>query len=83
MTLSPLPPYNLTRLSDHPILTTASVKPHGEGFEVLGVFNPAACRFENEILLLLRVAEAPLPQPGWLQVPVVDHTTGQLAVHRL
>jgi beta-1,2-mannobiose phosphorylase / 1,2-beta-oligomannan phosphorylase len=69
--------YTLTRYADQPILRTADVKPATEGFEVLGVFNPAACRFGDEILLLLRVAEAPPPERGWLHVPTVTMQNGE------
>ena len=59
------------------MLTTRDVKPYGDGFEVLGAFNPAACRFGDEILLLLRVAEAPRSEPGWLHIPIVETIDGQ------
>ncbi|GAA4404935.1 glycoside hydrolase family 130 protein [Nibrella viscosa] len=68
--------YSLRRLSDQPILKTTDLKPAMEGFEVLGAFNPAACRVGDQVLLLLRVAEAPRPEKGWLHVPVVVHTDG-------
>ncbi|WP_375446167.1 glycoside hydrolase family 130 protein [uncultured Fibrella sp.] len=69
--------YTLQRYSDQPVLTTQDVKPYGDGFEVLGAFNPAACRFGDEILLLLRVAEAPKSEPGWLHIPIVETINGQ------
>lgn len=69
--------YTLQRYSNQPILTTQDVKPYGDGFEVLGAFNPAACRFGDEILLLLRVAEAPKPEHGWLHVPIVETVDGE------
>ncbi|MBO0952645.1 glycoside hydrolase family 130 protein [Fibrella forsythiae] len=68
--------YTLQRYSDQPVLTTTDVKPYGDGFEVLGAFNPAACRFGDEILLLLRVAEAPSPAAGRLHVPIVETING-------
>ena len=68
--------YTLTRHSDQPILTTHAVKPYSPGFKVLGAFNPAACRFGHEVILLLRVAEAPVPEPGWLHVPTVEFANG-------
>lgn len=69
--------YALNRYSDQPILTTRDVTPYGPGFNVLGAFNPAACRFGDEILLLLRVAEAPASEPGWLSVPIVETIDGE------
>ncbi|QJW89064.1 glycosidase [Spirosoma taeanense] len=68
--------YQLRRLSDQPILSTQDVKPSIDGFEVLGAFNPAACRFGDEIILLLRVAEAPKPQPGKIQIPLIENRDG-------
>ncbi|CCH00470.1 glycosidase PH1107-related protein [Fibrella aestuarina BUZ 2] len=73
--------YTLTRYSDQPILQTADVKPSVDGFDVLGAFNPAACRFGDEILLLLRVAEAPRPERGWLHVPIVELVNGKPALN--
>ncbi len=72
--------YLLTRHSDQPILTTQDVTPYGDGFTVLGAFNPAACRFGDEIMLLLRVAEAPAPEPGWLHIPLVACVDGQFVL---
>ncbi|MBC8153083.1 MAG: glycoside hydrolase family 130 protein [Bacteroidetes bacterium] len=74
--------YALRRLSDQPILTTTDVKPSREGWRVLGAFNPAVCRFGDEIIMLLRVAEAPGSEPGWLHIPlIVDAGNGpQLTV---
>lgn len=68
--------YSLRRLSNQPILTTADVQPSIDGFRVLGAFNPAVCRFGNEIIMLLRVAEAPAAEPGWLHIPLVVETDG-------
>lgn len=63
--------YQFQRLSDQPILKTTDVKPSIDGFEVLGAFNPAACFVNNEVLLLLRVAEAPKPERGWITIPML------------
>src|SRR5579859_4186883 len=48
-----------TRLLSNPILTSDDVVPSQPGLEVVSVFNAAAARVSNEILLLLRVAERP------------------------
>ncbi|RRB00764.1 glycoside hydrolase family 130 protein [Larkinella rosea] len=69
--------YQLRRLSDHPVITAADVKPSHPQFQVMGAFNPAACRFGDEILLLLRVAEAVDTLPGKIQVPIVQQLDGQ------
>ena len=41
-----------------------------------GAFNPAACRFGEEVLLLLRVAEDVPAEEGRVSVPVVDFSGG-------
>ncbi len=68
--------YQLRRLSDQPILQTRDVTPAIDGFTVLGAFNPAAVRVGDEILLLLRVAEAPTAPPGQLAVPYLEDRDG-------
>src|SRR6185436_8647450 len=47
----------MRRHPDNPLITPDMVRPSAPGFRVCGVFNPAATRFGDEILLLLRVAE--------------------------
>ncbi len=76
--------YSLRRLSDQPILTTTDVHPAIEGFQVLGAFNPAVCRLGDEIIMLLRVAEAPVSEPGWLHIPLIIDNDGvpELTVKR-
>ena len=68
--------YQLRRLSDQPILQTSDVKPAIDGFTVLGAFNPAACLVNNEVVLLLRVAEAPIPEAGQIAVPLLENKDG-------
>ena len=52
------------RLENNPILTPADVAPSQPGLEVVSVFNAAAARRGDEILLLLRVAERPTTLTG-------------------
>lgn len=53
------------------------VNPSTAGYRVRGAFNPGAIRFEDEIVLLLRVAEdCPAPE-GELAVPTVRIEDGQ------
>lgn len=68
--------YRLQRLVDQPIIRTSDVNPTIEGFDVLGAFNPAACIFEDEVLLLLRVAEAPKAEKGTILIPLIDDQDG-------
>src|SRR5687768_2296413 len=48
------------RAAENPIITPAMVRPSRPDLEVVGVFNPGVIRHGKEIILLLRVAEAPL-----------------------
>jgi predicted GH43/DUF377 family glycosyl hydrolase len=68
--------YKLHRLSDQPILKTSDVQPAVDGFEVLGAFNPATCLVDNEVVMLLRVAEAPKSEPGIISVPLLENRDG-------
>lgn len=68
--------YKLHRLSDQPILKTSDVRPAVDGFEVLGAFNPATCLVDNEVVMLLRVAEAPKSEPGIISVPLLENRDG-------
>jgi predicted GH43/DUF377 family glycosyl hydrolase len=47
------------RCPDNPIISPRDIKPSGEDFEVIGVFNAGAGRLADEIILLFRVAERP------------------------
>jgi len=50
----------VVRAAENPILRPQDVKPSRQDFEVIGVFNAAAARYKDEVLLLLRVAERPI-----------------------
>ena len=59
------------------------LRPSRPDFEVVGVFNPGVIRHEKEVLLLLRVAEAPLRRSaGEVAAPSFDASSGRLEVHR-
>ncbi len=68
--------YQLRRLTNKPILQTRDVKPTIDGFKVLGAFNPAACLFNGEVILLLRVAEAPTAEKGFIIIPLIEEKDG-------
>lgn len=61
----------MIRFDDNPLITPADVKPSRPDFEVVCVFNAGAIHLGGEILLLLRVAERPRPQPGELLAPML------------
>lgn len=57
-------------MSERILLRPQDLKPWRGDFTVVGVFNPAAARVADEIVLLARVAETPGDQrPGWVGLP--------------
>ena len=57
----------IPRHSESQLLSPADIKPAGDAFEVIGVFNPGVVRMGNEVLMLARVAEKPLAQRAGFQ----------------
>ncbi|MBN2525257.1 MAG: glycoside hydrolase family 130 protein [Deltaproteobacteria bacterium] len=53
----------------NPIITPGMITPSAAGLEVKGALNPGVTIFENEIVLLLRVAEAGICDSGAVRVP--------------
>lgn len=71
------------RASTNPILTPSMVRPSRPDLAVVGVFNPAVIRHDGEVLLLLRVAEAPGDvAEGEIAAPFRDPESGRLVVKR-
>ena len=71
------------RAPQNPVLTPAMLLPSQPGLEVLGVFNPAAIRLGDEIILLLRVAERARPVAmDEVSAPVFDADSGRLEIRR-
>ncbi|MBE3562691.1 MAG: glycoside hydrolase family 130 protein [Hydrogenibacillus schlegelii] len=60
------------RCGPAPLLQPDDVPPVVPGDEVIGVFNPAAIRREEVLLLLFRSAERPRSSAGLLRVPVYE-----------
>lgn len=71
------------RASTNPILAPSMVRPSRPELDVVGVFNPAVIRHDGEVLLLLRVAEAPRDvAAGEIAAPFRDPESGALVVKR-
>ena len=51
------------RLRDNPLIRPADVEPQ-PGFEVISTINPGVATVGDESVLLVRVTERPLPEPG-------------------
>ena len=58
------------RCENNPVICPSDVKPSADGYHVVGAFNPGATLFNDEIILLLRVAESCIQEPGKVRVPV-------------
>lgn len=72
----------VTRFSSNPLVKLADVKPSSSELEVLGAFNPGATLFEGKKLLLVRVAERPLQEPGYVSTAIMDEATSELRILR-
>ena len=60
----------IRRLSETLLLRPEDLKPLRDDFAVVGVFNPGAVKIDNEIVLLVRVAEMPLERrSGFVGLP--------------
>ncbi len=62
------------RHPENPILRIDDFKPSKTGLKIIGAFNPGACYFNGEIILLVRVAEAWEEKQGWVRAPVIKQT---------
>ena len=72
------------RFKENPIIRPCDVPPSRDDYEVVGAFNPAATIFNDEILLLLRVAERPKDKADDEQVaPILNPVTGELEHFRV
>ena len=67
----------MLRHPDNPLITREQVTPSHPSYRVRGAFNPGATIFEDQIILLLRVAEdCPAPE-GRVRVPVARFEDGR------
>lgn len=66
------------RCAENPLLSPEIVKPSREDFKVEGVFNCGVARYEDEVILLCRVAESVRgASEGEVLVPVVKKVRGK------
>lgn len=72
------------RYENNPIIRPCDVPPSRDDYEVVGAFNPAATIYDDEIILLLRVAERPKDKADDEQIaPILNPQTGHLEHFRL
>ena len=60
------------RFKENPLLRPRDVRPSRGDFVVECLLNPGAFEYRGRIGLLLRVAERPAQEPGWLSVPIIN-----------
>ncbi len=64
---------SILRSPFNPVIGPKGVKPSRDDFEVIGVFNAGVARFEDEVVLLLRVAERPISRhPNIISTAIYD-----------
>ena len=68
----------VTRHHGNPLIVPGDVKPSRGDFEVMCVFNPGATVFQGRDLLLVRVAERPIPQEGCVATAVINPDSGNI-----
>jgi beta-1,2-mannobiose phosphorylase / 1,2-beta-oligomannan phosphorylase len=69
------------RYEENPLVTPADVKPHRPDFEVIGAFNAGVAKFNDEIIMLLRVAERPISDdPNIVKSPIYNSETNELEI---
>ncbi|MCZ8215340.1 MAG: glycoside hydrolase family 130 protein [Cyclobacteriaceae bacterium] len=61
-----------SRNIQNPLLRPQAIKPSMQGMKIECLLNPGAFIFEGKTWLLLRVAEMPQQQEGFIQVPVYN-----------
>lgn len=62
----------IKRYESNPIIKPEDISVENDELEIFGVFNPAATKFKDEIILLLRVALKAKSEKGWIKIPVAD-----------
>ncbi len=62
----------MQRFSENPLLTPSDIVPTVPGLVCECLLNPGAFAYGGRVGLLLRVAERPTPEDGWVSTPVLD-----------
>ncbi len=72
----------IQRLDANPLISPDDVPPTREDVEVYCTINPGAVWVNGEALLLVRVGERPIEQPGMIAALVYDHDDCSSSVQR-
>ncbi|MEZ4895572.1 MAG: glycoside hydrolase family 130 protein [Saprospiraceae bacterium] len=70
-----------SRFPDNPLLTPDQVRPSRGDMEVECILNPGAFKYAGKTWLLVRVAERPIQEKGWISFPVMEES-GQMQIMR-
>lgn len=62
----------ITRFPENPLITPNDVKPSSDDLEVMCAFNAGATILDGKTVLLLRVAERPVQEDGYVATAVID-----------
>lgn len=74
----------IERFAENPLITPADVRPSRPDLEVMCAFNAGATLHGGKTVLLIRVAERPIPEAGWLATVLLDpEQPGQYKVLRV
>jgi len=66
------------RSSENPIIRPVDIRPSREDFHVIGVFNAGVARHEDEVVLLLRIAERPPDGGNSVLCPFYDADAAEI-----
>ncbi|MGF7144139.1 putative GH43/DUF377 family glycosyl hydrolase [Anaerotaenia torta] len=68
----------MNRCTDNPLITPADIKPSNEHLKVEGVFNCGVTKYNDEVMLLCRVAESVKDVPqNEVRIPVIKKREGK------
>jgi len=70
------------KFPQNPLVHPSGVKPSRSDFEVVCAFNAGATTYEGETLLMLRIAERPVSEKGWIATAEIDPESGETKILR-
>lgn len=74
----------IARYKNNPLIRPRDLKPSRPDFEVMCAFNPGATLMDGKTVLLLRVAERPVPEADFVSTAIMDpERPGKLKVMRI
>lgn len=68
----------MKRHSENPLIFPKDVKPSNPSFQVLGAFNPGVVVYQDQTILLMRVAENCLPEENYVTIPYYNNGVAEV-----